>query len=456
VTDPDKKVFVKAFGCQMNVYDAERMQDSLAVEGFASTKDMAEADVVILNTCHIRERAAEKIYSELGRVNRVKTERGRRGQSTQVVVAGCVAQAEGGEILRRARAVDVVVGPQNYHRLPHLLREAAAGQRPVDTEFEAEDKFDLLPPPTPERVASRGVTAFVTVQEGCDKFCSFCVVPYTRGVEVSRPVARILADIRRLCEGGVREVTLIGQNVNAFHGAGPDGRPWSLAELMAAVAAIPGIARLRYTTSHPLDMADDLIAAHANLPALMPYLHLPIQSGADRILKAMNRRHTADDYRRVIERVRRARPDIALSSDFIVGFPGETEADFRETLRLVADVGFASFYAFKYSPRPGTPAAEDAAQVVEADKADRLHRLQEMLEAQRQAFNAATIGRSTEVLLERPGRHPGQMVGKTPWLQAIQIDAPRARAGEIVAAEVIAVAPNSLFGRLTGARANAA
>jgi tRNA-2-methylthio-N6-dimethylallyladenosine synthase len=456
VSEPDRKVFIKAFGCQMNVYDAERMQDTLAVQGYAGTPDMSEADVVILNTCHIREKAAEKVYSELGRVNRVKIARGQAGRATQVVVAGCVAQAEGAEIMRRARGVDVVVGPQNYHRLPQLLREAEAGCRPVDTEFQDEDKFDHLPQPAPDRVVGRGPTAFVTVQEGCDKFCSFCVVPYTRGVEVSRPADRVLAEIRRLAEGGVREVTLIGQNVNAYHGTGPEGTPWSLARLFRAVAALPGIARLRYATSHPLDMADDLIAAHADLPALMPYLHLPIQSGADRILKAMNRRHTADDFRRVVDRVRAARSDIALSSDFIVGFPGETEDDFGETLRLVADVGFASFYAFKYSPRPGTPAADDADQVAEDVKADRLRRLQALLEAQRQAFNAATLGRRAEILLERPGRYPGQMVGKTPWLQAIQIEAPQGRPGDIVDAEVTAAAPNSLFGRLAGAEATAA
>src|SRR4051812_5628245 len=327
-----EKVFIKSYGCQMNAYDAERMADVLALEGFAETPAMEEADLVILNTCHIREKAAEKVYSELGRVRRAKLARAAGGRETKVVVAGCVAQAEGQEILRRAPVVDVVVGPQSYHRLPDLIARARRKPGVVDTEFPVEDKFDHLP-----AVRGRGVTAFLTIQEGCDKFCSFCVVPYTRGAEVSRPVAKIVAEAERLAAAGVREITLIGQNVNAYHGQGPDGRVWPLARLLHRVAEIPGIDRLRYTTSHPRDMDDALIAAHRDCPALMPYLHLPVQAGSDRVLAAMNRRHTRDDYRRLIERVRRVRPDIALSSDFIVGFPGESDADFEETMRLVAD-----------------------------------------------------------------------------------------------------------------------
>ncbi len=351
-----KKVFVKSYGCQMNVYDAERMADMLASEGYSETRAMEEADLVILNTCHIREKAAEKVYSELGRVRELKKEREAAGQETRIVVAGCVAQAEGKEILRRAPAVDVVVGPQNYHNLPNLLKKSRA-ERIVDTEFPIEDKFDHLPAPSRAKVQSRGVSAFLTIQEGCDKFCTFCVVPYTRGAEVSRPVSKILDEAMRLADAGVRELTLIGQNVNAYHGEGPDGSVWSLGRLLHRLAEVPGIARLRYTTSHPRDMDDALIAAHRDLAALMPYLHLPVQSGSDRILDAMNRKHTGDEYRRLIERIRGAQPNLALSSDFIVGFPGETDAEFEETLRLVADVGFASSFSFKYSPRPGTPAA---------------------------------------------------------------------------------------------------
>ena len=336
---------------------------------------MAEADVVILNTCHIREKAAEKVYSELGRVRQTKNARAAEGRATKVVVAGCVAQAEGREIIRRAPVVDVVVGPQSYHRLPALIARAAAEGGVVDTEFPVEDKFDHLP-----AVRGRGVTAFLTIQEGCDKFCTFCVVPYTRGAEVSRPAAKIVAEAERLADAGVREITLIGQNVNAYHGDGPDGRVWPLARLVERLAEIPGLARLRYTTSHPRDMDDALIAAHRDLAALMPYLHLPVQAGSDRVLAAMNRRHTGDEYRRLIDRVRRARPDIALSSDFIVGFPGETESEFEDTMRLVADIGFASAFSFKYSPRPGTPGAELADQVPEPVMAERLARLQALLE----------------------------------------------------------------------------
>jgi tRNA-2-methylthio-N6-dimethylallyladenosine synthase len=440
-----KKVFVKSYGCQMNVYDAERMADVLSGEGYSETAVMEEADLVILNTCHIREKAAEKVYSELGRVRDLKNQRAAGGRDTKIVVAGCVAQAEGKEILRRAPAVDVVVGPQSYHRLPELLRTARGA---VDTEFPIEDKFGHLPAPSPEKIRSRGITAFLTIQEGCDKFCTFCVVPYTRGAEVSRPVTKILEEARRLADAGVRELTLIGQNVNAYHGAGRDGSTWNLSRLLCAIAEIPGVARLRYTTSHPRDMDDDLVAAHRDLPALMPYLHLPVQAGSDRVLHAMNRRHTADGYRRLIEKIRTARPDIALSSDFIVGFPGETELDFEDTMRLVADVGFASAFSFKYSPRPGTPAAEIEEQVPEPLKAERLARLQALLEDQRQGFNRGTVGRTLDVLLEKPGRHPGQLAGKSPYLQMVQIEHDSRQIGDVVPVRIVRAGSNSLFGEL--------
>ncbi len=442
-----KKVFVKSYGCQMNVYDAERMADMLATEGYAETKAMEEADLVILNTCHIREKAAEKVYSELGRVRELKKERQGHGQETKIVVAGCVAQAEGKEILRRAPAVDVVVGPQNYHNLPQLLARARS-ERVVDTEFPIEDKFDHLPRPSKAAIRSRGVSAFLTIQEGCDKFCTFCVVPYTRGAEVSRPVAKVLDEAMRLAEAGVRELTLIGQNVNAYHGEGPDGSVWSLGRLLHRLAEIPGMARLRYTTSHPRDMDDELIAAHRDLPALMPYLHLPVQSGSDRVLDAMNRKHTGDEYRRLIARIREAQPNLALSSDFIVGFPGETDAEFEDTMRLVADVGFASSFSFKYSPRPGTPAADIETQVPEAVKAERLARLQNLLETQRQAFNRGTVGQTLDVLLEKPGRHPGQMAGKSPYLQAVQFETDSHRIGDIVTVRITQAGSNSLFGEV--------
>jgi tRNA-2-methylthio-N6-dimethylallyladenosine synthase len=451
-----KKVFVKSYGCQMNVYDAERMTDVLASEGFAETASLGDADVVVLNTCHIREKAAEKVYSELGRVRALKRERARQGQETMVVVAGCVAQAEGREMIRRAPVVDVVVGPQSYHRLPELLERAGREGGVVDTDFPVDDKFGTLPAPSPDKTRSRGVSAFLTVQEGCDKFCTFCVVPYTRGAEASRPVAAILAEAERLAAAGVREITLIGQNVNAYHGAGADGRTWSLGRLLRRLAEVPGVARLRYTTSHPRDMDDELIMAHRDLPSLMPYLHLPVQAGSDRVLAAMNRRHTAEDYLRVIAKARAARPDIALSSDFIVGFPGETEADFQDTLTLVDEARFASAFSFKYSPRPGTPAADLEKQVSEDVKADRLRRLQERLDAQRQAFNHGTIGRTVDVLLEKPGRHDGQLAGKSPYLQAVQIAGGPYSAGDIVSARITGAAANSLFGEVAGATASAA
>jgi tRNA-2-methylthio-N6-dimethylallyladenosine synthase len=431
----------------MNVYDSQRMADVAGQEGYWETGEIAEADLVILNTCHIRERASEKIYSELGKIRELKDARAAAGRATTLVLAGCVAQAEGREILRRQPAVDLVVGPQNYHRLPGLLRAAQAGGV-VDTDFPLEDKFDHLPAAPPEAVRARGASAFVTVQEGCDKFCSFCVVPYTRGAETSRPVAKVLAEIKSLASAGAREFTLIGQNVNAYHGVGPDGRTAALADLLNLAARIPGVLRLRYSTSHPLDMSEDLIRAHAELPALAPYLHLPVQSGSDKILAAMNRRHRAGDYLDIVTRARRARPDIAISSDFIVGFPGETDADFEATLWLVREVGFASAYAFKYSSRPGTPAAEADQQVEPAVKSARLAVLQELLEAQRQAFNRATVGRRFAVVFDRPGRHPGQFIGRTPYMQSVHADVSPSRQGALTEVEIIGLKPNSLAGRV--------
>jgi tRNA-2-methylthio-N6-dimethylallyladenosine synthase len=441
-----RKLHVKSFGCQMNVYDSLRMADTLAPHGYVETATPEDADLVVLNTCHIREKAVEKVYSELGRIRRLKQEAAREGRKVVVAVAGCVAQAEGEEIIRRAPAVDVVVGPQSYHRLPELVARAGR-ERVVDTEFPDEDKFDSLTPPSREKTRARGVCAFVTVQEGCDKFCTFCVVPYTRGVELSRPVTKIVAEIERLAEAGVREITLIGQNVNAYHGEGPDGRARTLGELLHRVARVAGIARLRYTTSHPGDMDDSLIAAHRDLATLMPYLHLPLQSGSDRILAAMNRRHTREHYLAVIARMRAARPDIAVSSDFIVGFPGETEEDFRATLETIEMVGYAGAFSFKYSPRPGTPAAA-MEQVPEDVKAERLQRLQQAIDRHQAAFNAACHGRTLDVLLEKPGRRAGQLVGRSPYLQPVQVIAPSWAIGEIVPVTITEVGTNSLFGAL--------
>jgi tRNA-2-methylthio-N6-dimethylallyladenosine synthase len=441
-----RKLYVKSFGCQMNVYDSNRMADTLAPEGYVETGTPEGADLVILNTCHIREKAAEKVYSELGRLRRIKEEAAQDGRRVLIAVAGCVAQAEGEEIIRRAPVVDLVVGPQSYHRLPVLVARAAS-QRVVDTEFPVEDKFDFLAPPAPEKTRSRGVSAFVTVQEGCDKFCTFCVVPYTRGAEVSRPADGIVAEVERLAEAGVREVTLIGQNVNGYHGAGPDARPWSLARLLRRLAEVPGIARLRYITSHPRDMDEGLIAAHCDLPALMPYLHLPVQSGSDRVLAAMNRRHTRADYLAVVARMRDTRPDLAFSSDFIVGFPGETEQDFADTLGLLDDVGYAGAYSFQYSPRPGTPAAA-MEQVPESVKIERLHRLQHAITRHQAAFNARCLGTTIDVLFEKPGKRPGQLVGRSPWLQPVHAMAPATLIGEIVPVAINEIGTNSLFGAL--------
>ena len=451
--DPQTKrrVFIKSYGCQMNVYDAMRMADVLAKEGYQETAAAADADLVLLNTCHIRERASEKVFSELGRLAQLKAQKSAAGTKMLITVAGCVAQAEGGEIVRRQSAVDLVVGPQAYHRLPALLRQAASAPGVVDASFPVEDKFEHLPAAARSTTQARGPSAFVTVQEGCDKFCSFCVVPYTRGAEFARPPAGILEEVRRLAAAGVREITLLGQKVNAYHGQDEAGRFWTLAGLIREVGRAPGIVRVRYTTSHPRDMDEDLIQAHRSQPALMPFLHLTVQSGSDRNLAAMNRRHTTRDYVRLVEKVRRARPDIALSSDFIVGFPGETEADFLLTLALVEEVRFASAFSFMYSPRPGTPGAQFEDQILDTTKRERLARLQAVLEVQRRAFNAATVGRTIEVLFDKPGRHAGQIGGKSPYMQAVHADAPPDLIGSAAAVEILAAGSNSLFGRIAAA-----
>jgi tRNA-2-methylthio-N6-dimethylallyladenosine synthase len=446
------RLHVKSLGCQMNVYDSRRMADTLAPLGYVETATAEGADLVILNTCHIREKAADKVYSELGRVRRMKQAAAAEGRQLVIAVAGCVAQAEGEEIIRRAPAVDLVFGPQSYHRLPELLARAARDGKAVDTEFPADDKFNHLAAPDRATIRSRGVSAFVTVQEGCDKFCTFCVVPYTRGAEMSRPAQKLLAEIEHLATAGVREVTLIGQNVNAYHGEGPDGRPWSLARLLERVAEVSGIDRLRYTTSHPRDMDDDLIAAHRDLRELMPQLHLPVQSGSDRILAAMNRHHTRADYLDIVDRLRRARPDLALTSDFIVGFPGETESDFEASLALIEETGLSGAFSFKYSPRPGTPGADMDDQIDEAVKSERLRRLQAAIERSQVAFNRRCLHRTFDVLFERPGRHGGQLVGRSPYLQPVQVDAPASLIGEIAAVTVTEIASNSLFGALALAR----
>ena len=439
-----RKVFVKTYGCQMNVYDSARMRDVLAPLGYSETTTPEDADLVILNTCHIREKAAEKVYSEIGRLRRLKRARAEQGGEMLIAVAGCVAQAEGEEIVRRAPSVDLVFGPQGYHRLPQLLARKKSGEGPVvETEFPAEDKFEAL---RTGQLAGKGVAAFLTVQEGCDKFCTFCVVPYTRGAEASRPREQIMAEARRLAAQGVREITLLGQNVNAYHGSDGGGRTMGLAGLVAELSSIPGIERLRYTTSHPRDMTEDLIAAHAGNPKLMPYLHLPVQSGSDTILKAMNRGHTAADYMRLIEKIRRAKPDIAMSGDFIVGFPGETEKDFESTLQIIRDTGYASAFSFKYSPRPGTPAADMAVQVPEAEKDARLQALQKLVTAQQTAFNRQMVGRTLPVLLEKPGRDPGQLVGKSPYLQPVHVSGGPHLIGMIVDAHITGVGSNSLSG----------
>jgi tRNA-2-methylthio-N6-dimethylallyladenosine synthase len=443
-----RKLHIKSYGCQMNVYDAQRMVDTLAREGFVETDRAEDADLVILNTCHIREKASEKVYSELGRMRLAKEEAARDGRAMRIAVAGCVAQAEGEEIIHRAPVVDVVVGPQSYHHLPHLLARAERDGKAIETDFPTEDKFTFLAQPKPATIRARGISAFVTVQEGCDKFCTFCVVPYTRGAEVSRPVEKIVEDVKRLADNGVRELTLIGQNVNAYHGEGPDGRSWPLGKLLHRLAAIPGIARFRYSTSHPRDVEDSLIEAHRDLPALMPFVHLPVQSGSDRILGAMNRKHTVRDYLAAIERFRKVRQDIAFSSDFIVGFPGESEQDFSATLALVMQIGYAAAYSFKYSPRPGTPAAEMQETVSAADMDGRLVRLQELIDSQQAAFNRAAIGTTVDVLFERAARNPGQIVGRTAYLQPAHVMASPDIIGEILPVKIESLERYSLLGKL--------
>ncbi|MBL0115455.1 MAG: tRNA (N6-isopentenyl adenosine(37)-C2)-methylthiotransferase MiaB [Sphingomonadales bacterium] len=424
-----KSFHVKSFGCQMNVYDGERMAEMLGAEGMAVASEN-EADLVILNTCHIREKAAEKVYSDIGRMRRDD------GSTPMIAVAGCVAQAEGAEIPRRAREVDIVVGPQAYHRLPALVAEAAQGKRAIDLDLPGLAKFDVLP----RRAPKRGASAFLTVQEGCDKFCTYCVVPYTRGAEISRSFGAILEEAQALVSAGVREITLVGQNVNAWAQAGHD-----LGSLIRALDALPGLARIRYTTSHPNDMTDGLIAAHGDVEKLMPFLHLPVQSGSDRILKAMNRSHSADSYRAVIERVRGVRPDIAISGDFIVGFPGETEVDFEATLTLIEEINYASAYSFKYSARPGTPAATMDEQIAPEIMDERLQRLQAMLNAQQFAFNQASVGKRCDILIERDGKRPGQRIGKSPWLQSVVVEN-GPEAGTIITVDLVSAAPNSLIG----------
>ena len=443
-----RKLYVKSFGCQMNVYDSHRMADTLAPDGYNETASPENADLVILNTCHIREKAAEKVYSEIGRIREIKEAAARDGRRILIAVAGCVALAEGREIIRRASAVDLVVGSQNYHRLPEMIARAQRGEKVVDTDFPVEDKFDALAAPKRAAIAKRGISAFVTVQEGCDKFCTFCVVPYTRGAEVSRPVEKIVTEVERLTDGGVREVTLIGQNVNAYHGAGPDGAASNLGKLLRRLAEVPGILRLRYTTSHPRDMDVDLIAAHRELPALMPYVHLPVQSGSDRILAAMNRKHTRKNYLDTIARFRAGRADLAFTSDFIVGFPGETESDFRDTLALVDEVGYAGAFSFSYSPRPGTPAADMEEQVPPDVKSERLQRLQAAITRNQRRFNAGFAGRTVDVLLEKPGKLPGQLVGRSPYLQTVQVMAPVECIGSVHRVIIDEVGSNSLFGTL--------
>ena len=440
-----KRLHVITWGCQMNVYDSGRMADVLAPLGYVPTPTPDDADMVILNTCHIRDRAAEKVFSQLGRLRAIKDARAAAGQGTVLAVAGCVAQAEGAELVRRAPFVDIVLGPQSYHRLPEMVARAArAGGTVIETDFPAEAKFDHLP----DAAAAPGVTAFLTVQEGCDKFCSFCVVPYTRGAEFSRPATAVLAEARRLVAAGAREITLLGQNVNAWHGDAPGGGTWSFGRLVRALAELPGLLRLRYTTSHPRDMGDDLITAHRDVPQLMPFLHLPVQSGSDRVLSAMNRRHTAADYERLVGRLRDARPDLALSSDFIVGHPGETDADFEATLGLVRRVGFAQAFSFAYSPRPGTPAAGAPGAVPEPVKDARLQTLLALLREQQGAFNGASRGLTMPVLFTGPGRRPGQLSGRSPFLQPVHVAAPESLIGQECPVTIVHASPTSLAGTL--------
>ena len=434
-----KKLFIKTYGCQMNVYDSERMAEAMGGAGYAETQTPDDADMILLNTCHIREKAAEKVYSELGRFRELKDAK----PDLKIGVAGCVAQAEGEEIMRRQPLVDLVVGPQSYHRLPQMEAKTREGAKALDTDFPEDDKFDTL---RKRAKAKRGPTAFLTVQEGCDKFCAFCVVPYTRGAEVSRPADRILEEARELVDRGVREITLLGQNVNAYHGAGPAG-DMTLAQLIWELDKIDGLARIRFTTSHPNDMADDLIEAHGTCSKLMPYLHLPVQSGSDHILKRMNRSHTAESYLRLIERIRAARPDILMSGDFIVGFPEETEADFQATMDLIEEVNYGYAYSFKYSTRPGTPAAERP-QVDEDVKSERLQRLQALITRQQRAAQEAMVGRTVNVLFEKPGRQDGQMVGKSEYLHAVHVTDSTIQSSDIVPVKIVESGANSLSGEI--------
>ena len=438
-----KKVFVKTYGCQMNVYDLERMEDALTQDGYIKTDDVNDADLVLLNTCHIREKAAEKVYSAVGRLRQIKEKRALEGKQLTIGVTGCVAQAEGREIMRRAPAVDLVAGPQTYHDIATMVARAEKGERVISTEFEIEEKFAKLPAPTKKQTIARGLAAFLTVQEGCDKFCTFCVVPYTRGAEVSRSVNQILEEANRLADAGVKEVTLLGQNVNAWHG-NMHGRKWNLGELLFRLSEIEGIERLRYTTSHPIDMEQSLIDAHRDLPKLMPYLHLPIQAGSDRILKAMNRHHTRDQYLRIIERVREARVDMAISGDFIVGFPGESDKDFEETLDLIRQVNYASAFSFRYSPRPGTPGADLGEQVPDAVASERLTRLQALLREQMTAFNQGCVGKEIDLLIEKRGKRDGQLLGRSPWLQTVVVNGDVSEISQTLRVRVSEAGPASL------------
>ncbi|MXO62108.1 tRNA (N6-isopentenyl adenosine(37)-C2)-methylthiotransferase MiaB [Qipengyuania oceanensis] len=438
-TTPPKTYRVKSFGCQMNVYDGERMAELLAAQGIAPAPEGEDADLVVLNTCHIREKAAEKVYSDIGRISKAGAA---SGKQPLIAVAGCVAQAEGEEIMARAPAVSIVVGPQAYHRLPEMLDRAVAGESATDTDMPPIAKFDALP----DR-RKIGPSAFLTIQEGCDKFCTYCVVPYTRGAEISRPFRDLVTEARKLVDAGAREITLLGQNVSAWSGENEKGHRIGLAGLVRTLAETDGLARIRYTTSHPADMDEDIIAAHGDTPKLMPYLHLPVQSGSDRVLKAMNRSHTAESYLELLERFRAARPDLALSGDFIVGFPGETDAEFEETLRLVDTVGYAQAFSFKYSPRPGTPAATMDDQIAKEVMDERLQRLQAALNRDQFAFNKASVGRTCQVLVERRGKHPGQWLGKSPWLQSVWFEGDYA-IGDLVDVELVEAGPNSLAGRI--------
>ena len=433
-----KKFHIKSFGCQMNVYDGERMSELLVDQGMSAAKDAEEADLVVLNTCHIREKAVDKVYSDIGRLRR------KDGTSPMIAVAGCVAQAEGKEISRRAPSVDIVVGPQAYHRLPELMEVAKSGKKALDTDMPAVSKFDVLP----TRGKQARPTAFLTVQEGCDKFCTYCVVPYTRGAEISRPWADLIDEAKALVDGGAREITLLGQNVNAWSGEDDKGQHQGLDGLIRALDRIPELQRIRYMTSHPNDMTDGLIAAHGDVAKLMPFLHLPVQSGSDRMLKAMNRSHSARSYLDILEKMRQVRPDIALSGDFIVGFPGESDQDFEETLQIVRDANYSQAFSFKYSPRPGTPAAGMDDQIAPEVMDERLQRLQALLNEQQYAFNQQTVGRTTDILLERKGKLDGQLIGKTPWLQSAHIISPDLEIGDLVEIEITQAGPNSLTGQI--------